>query len=216
VTRVHHRASGWSFDIAPVLSWGARYDPYERYLVARIRSGKHTTELFDPNSLFLGSVGEHDLQRVGLKPPKPTEAQMEAYRLAMAEENAKRAERARIWREEQAAKAAALEHERKMLAMRRARMAAASARQEMEWVQAEPLPPARSALSPQLGRRRASGNDIAIVVRLLSSWDDVVLVNAGCGLARIYKREIRRVERLWGGLDEITMTPEAATGLREV
>jgi hypothetical protein len=39
----------------PVLSsWWDRYDPYERALVARIRAGRHSPDLFDHNRLFLG------------------------------------------------------------------------------------------------------------------------------------------------------------------
>jgi hypothetical protein len=224
VTTVLHRASGWRFTIAPVLSWGSRYDPYERYLVARIRSGTRTNELFDSNSLFVGSVGEHDLQRVGIKPPRPTKEQMEAYRLAMAEESAKRDERIRRINEARQAREAELERERKSHERRRAKMEAARQRQAAEW-DAEvrrrdvELPWSARLATPPLGRRREVGdNNIAIVVSHLGTSDTEVLVEAGCGWARIAKNQIREVNKIWTGasyVTELTITREAAAGLRQ-
>lgn len=241
---VHHRKSGWSFWICPTLDRGWGYDPYVQRLIGRIRAGRHTTELFDNNVLFLNQLnpGGHDLQRVGLKLPKPTKAQMEEYEASLTEIKRKQLEqdeRERAERRERHAalvrqgKAAEAERQREYAEWRRREREriAEHKRRQQEWQEADPAsdkPPAPAwdlvaPTSELLGRQRKQGDMVSVAVLLLGNDDQNVLVNAGGGRAVwVAKSEILEVrtnssEVRGGGLilHELTVRPEIAAGLRD-
>lgn len=128
------------FRIAPLLDKSfqtVRFDPYERVLVAKIRAGRYSSELWDCNSLHLGyaeRIGSPAYQQVAAIPSryKMTADEIAAYR----DDPVWKAERARLAEEARARRAekkAQREAEETKLAAHRRAMAEERARFEQEY-----------------------------------------------------------------------------------
>jgi hypothetical protein len=140
------------FRIAPLLDRGfqtVNFDPYERVLIAKIRAGRHSPDLWDCNSFYLGYsqrfAADGDRQHSAMPSRyKLTPEQLHEYRekcrekwLAQApqraERRAQREEEARFWREW-------LEEQKRNAreyAERTAARAAEQERRDREWLEAE-------------------------------------------------------------------------------
>jgi hypothetical protein len=142
------------FQIAPLLDRGfqtVRFDPYERVLIAKIRAGRYSSDLWDCNGLYLGyadRIGSPAYRqmtafesRYELTPEQREEARKEQERVrndpvlkaqreqAKAERDAAKAERERIrrkWAEEQ-------EREAKAYAAAMAERKRVKEEREAEW-----------------------------------------------------------------------------------
>ena len=205
MTTVHHRASGWSFHIAPVLDRGWGYDPYVAHLVGRIKAGRPALQsMFDCNSLFLGSGHDTELQRYAAKKREISAQEMLDYR---ADQEKRRLATEAVYAQQRAdAEARRLEEKREEQAWRAKRAAAIKTLEDRakEWADAKP-PRSHGVRIPIAGWWRKEGDDVVVVVMLHASNSTQVLVGPeGAGLW-IEKWQVKLVKGYTGGVHELTL-----------
>jgi hypothetical protein len=211
----HHRASGRSFDIAPMLDRGWGYDPYVAHLIGRIRAGRPALEcMFDANSLFLRSGQDTEVQRTAFKKREISAEEMAEYR---ADQEKRRLANEAIYADSVAkARAAKLEREREQervkqeWAAARAERARLQREAEDEWLRANPLPPPRGMTIPFPGWWRKKGDDVVVAIMLHRHTATDVLIGVEGAALGVSKAQIKEVKNYLNGLHELTFDGEFA------